>query len=195
MRRIGILDYGVGNVTSLAQAVRRVGAMPVLGVTPTDFANAWAIILPGVGAFDYAMDAIERGGWADYLRTRFVREDVRIVGICLGMQIMFESSEEGAAPGLGALPGSVRSLPDGECHVGWNRAGPPSWDHSEEQGEIYYFNHSYYVDCDADLIEATTAHAVELPAIVKSRNFVGLQFHPEKSQQAGHALLKEVLEV
>lgn len=191
--RVGIIDYGVGNVSSVLNAVRLAGHRAVVGAKAADFTGVSAMILPGVGSFPYAMAAMRAGGLDRFLRACYEQQEVKIIGICLGMQVMFEHSEEGNEEGLGILPGRVRALAGGRCHVGWNTVGRPSWEGSSNAEEAYYFNHSFYVDCAPELVQQTSNYLLELPAIVRSQQFSGTQFHPEKSQSAGAALLKELL--
>jgi imidazole glycerol-phosphate synthase subunit HisH len=191
--RVGIVDYGVGNVSSVVNAVRRAGHRAVIGANASDFIGVSAIVLPGVGSFPFAMSIIRAGGLDHFLRACYEQQEVKIIGICLGMQVMFDHSEEGDEVGLGILPGRVRALPEGRCHVGWNNVHKVAGDGEMEPMEAFYFNHSFYVDCDRALVQRTSEYVVEIPAVVRSQQFVGTQFHPEKSQLTGAALLEGLL--
>ena len=177
-RKIGIVDYGVGNVSSVANAIQRIGHRVVIGGKASDFTGTAAIILPGVGSFPFAMKVVREGGLDRFLAACYEQQDIKIIGICLGMQLMFEFSEEGAEEGLGILQGRVNALPNKQCHVGWNHVHPPSWDNPHGRQEAFYFNHSYYVECDRELVRQTADYVLELPAVVRSGQFYGTQFHP-----------------
>lgn len=198
---VGILDYGVGNIGSLSGALSRLGYRTNSGKTADDLAACDALILPGVGAMAYAMNALKQGGMAEFIRHSYLQGDKPIIGICLGMQLMFEHSQEGDVDALGLLPGHVRRLPQGTCHVGWNLCASPvgaaKGSRSQDWPQAaFYFNHSYYIDCHADIVTSYShLHGLPpLPAIVQSRSFTGLQFHPEKSQVAGADLLRHLIE-
>jgi glutamine amidotransferase len=193
-----IVDYGIGNLGSALKGFRHLGAEAVLSGEPRALGQAAALVLPGDGAFGAAMDELRGRGLLDRLLDA-VRAGTPLIGICIGMQVLFEESEEmGSHRGLGLLPGRVRRLPPGRPipHMGWNtlRARRP---HPVLEGlgpEPYvYFVHSYYCDAPDEVVVATTEYTVELPAIVGRGNVLGLQFHPEKSQAVGLRLLENAL--
>ncbi|HET8646630.1 MAG TPA: imidazole glycerol phosphate synthase subunit HisH [Vicinamibacteria bacterium] len=195
-----VVDYGIGNLGSALKAFRTLGAPAVLSGDPRALAAAAALVLPGDGAFGAAMDELRARGLLGPL-LEAVRAGTPLLGICIGMQLLLEESEEmGRHRGLGLLPGRVRRLPAGLAvpHMGWNTLRPRR-PHALFEGlgaEPYvYFVHSYYCQTDADLVLATTDYGQELPAVVGRGPVLGLQFHPEKSQAVGLRLLGNALRV
>jgi glutamine amidotransferase len=187
---IAIVDYGIGNLGSVTKAFRHVGAETVLTGDPAALAAADALVLPGDGAFGATMDEVRRRGLVPLLLD-FARAGKPLLGICIGMQLLFDESEEhGRHEGLGLLPGRVRRLdvPLPVPHMGWNRLSlrraHPLFDGIAD-GSHVYFVHSYYCDAAPDVALATTDHGIEFPAIVGRGNVLGAQFHPEKSQGVG----------
>jgi imidazole glycerol-phosphate synthase subunit HisH len=187
--KVGILDYGVGNIASLTGVLKKIGYQVCVGNTKESLSGVKAIFLPGVGSFDFAMRNLKHLKMDKFLRNRFNAQDVNVIGICLGMQIFFDHSEEGDCEGLGLIKGKVKRFSDKECHVGWNIA-KASNDHFISAESGYYFNHSYYVDCNKDEILATSKYQLDFPVIVNKNKFYGVQFHPEKSQDTGEKLIK-----
>jgi imidazole glycerol-phosphate synthase subunit HisH len=193
---IAIVDYGMGNLRSVQKAFEKIGATARVVPFPRDLANARGIVLPGVGAFGQAMDNLRAIGWIDPLRDACAR-GVPFIGICLGMQLLFESSEEmGQHEGLGILRGEVKRF-SGELKVpqmGWNqihiqRSSPLLRDVAE--GSYAFFVHSYYcAPRDSDIILATTEYGIEFASMVGRGNVFGAQFHPEKSQSVGLKMLE-----
>ena len=193
---ITIVDYGVGNLRSVQKALERVGATAVVSGDPAALDAAQGVVLPGVGAFGDAMDSLRARGLVEPV-LRQVEEGKPLLGICLGMQLLFEESEEmGRHPGLGLLPGRVVRFPAGELkvpHVGWNRLDAPQGDllAGVDDGAYAYFVHSYYVvPEDTTGILATTEYGVEFASVVGRGRLWGAQFHPEKSQEIGLRMLK-----
>ncbi|CAA9552147.1 MAG: Imidazole glycerol phosphate synthase amidotransferase subunit [uncultured Thermomicrobiales bacterium] len=190
---IAIVDYGAGNLRSISRALASQGAEAVISGDPRTVGSADAVILPGVGNAGHAMDTLGRLGLIDPLRA-VVRRGSPMVGVCLGMQLLFGHQEEGGGQGLGFLPGRVRRLagPVKVPHMGWNRARMVRDGQFGEAGDErdYYFVHSYVVEPDdpADVLAETT-YGEAFPSIVGRDNVVGFQFHPEKSGAAGLALL------
>jgi glutamine amidotransferase len=188
--RVAVIDYEAGNLRSVARALSAVGAEPVLTKSPREVLAADAAVLPGQGRCDQAMDSLRNLGMMDAIH-RLVREDRPFFGVCVGLQLLLDMSEEGNATCLGIVPGRVRKLPLGlkVPHMGWNDvniktshvffAGVP-------QGSYFYFVHSYYPDVanKAD-IAATTTYGVEFGCAVSRGNLVATQFHPEKSGAVG----------
>ncbi|CAG0981750.1 glutamine amidotransferase [Gammaproteobacteria bacterium] len=198
-----VANYGMGNVGSIANMIRKVGGEAVVTGDANSVAAAEKLVLPGVGAFDQGMRSLAEKGLADPLREAAAR-GAPILGICLGMQLMLECSEEGQLPGLGLVPGDVRRFPSGDGllrvpHMGWNRISikkaSPLFD-GDDDDRRYYFVHSYYVSCrdPADVV-ATTVHGREFVSAFQRGNLFGVQFHPEKSHRFGMALFRRFLAI
>ena len=188
-QKVGILDYGVGNIASLKGALEKLNLNVCIGNTESSLSSVDTIFLPGVGCFSFAMENLRQLKMDSFLQNRFDAQDTKVIGICLGMQIFFDHSEEGNSVGLGLMKGRVKRFSEKECHVGWNVASPVK-DTVISGNSGFYFNHSYYVDCKADLILATSIYQRNFPVIVNKNRFYGIQFHPEKSQNVGAQLLK-----
>lgn len=194
---VGIVDYGVGNLASVYHALRGMGyrcrvsrAFDVLSATDL-------LLLPGVGAFPAAMQALHECHLVEYLQ-RQARQGCPVVGICLGMQLLADTSTEfGLTAGLGLIPGRVSALANARWHIGWNTIevldAEPLLQASD--GQSLYFNHSYVFEPAREhQIGLVRLGAAPLTAAVRRGNVVGLQFHPEKSQTAGRQLLRNVIE-
>jgi len=187
---IAIADYGIGNLGSVTKAFRQAGAEVQLTGDPEALRRADALVLPGDGAFAATMEEVERRGLVPVLRE--ARDQGKpLLGICIGMQLLFEESEEhGRHRGLGFLPGRVRRF-EGELavpHMGWNVLRPRRPHRlldGMEEGSYVYFVHSYYCDAPEDVVIACSDYGREFPAVVGSGSVLGVQFHPEKSQQVG----------
>ncbi len=198
-----IIGTGIANVGSVVNMFRRLGDNPVVSGDPDTIATADKLLLPGVGAFDAGMAGLHSSGLAEALRLR-AREGVPILGICLGMQLLFNSSEEGVAAGLGLIPGVVRRLPADSPvgpvripHMGWSRleyCRPHGLTEGIGEEARFYFVHSYAVvpDDDGDIIGVST-HGSRFVSAVARQNVFGVQFHPEKSHRYGKALLGNFL--
>ena len=188
---IAIVDYGAGNLRSVAKALAKLGYMARVTSDPVAVAEAEAIILPGVGAAADAMENLRRLGLVDTLREA-VAQNKPFFGVCLGLQILFAASEEGGwHECLGVLPGTVRRLPPGPKtpHMGWNRVKQigdhPLWKKIPDDS-FFYFVHSYYVDPeDSSTVIGETEYGLTFPSVVARGNLVGTQFHPEKSGDTG----------
>jgi glutamine amidotransferase len=197
---IAILDYGMGNVRSIQNMLRRAGAASSITSSPADIDDATALILPGVGAFDEGMRRINRLGLRDLLNRVALVKRIPILGICLGMQLLTKSSEEGKLPGLGWIDATtIRFRFDHSCdelkvpHMGWNgvRVQRSHYVFDGIESPRFYFVHSYHVCCeDQTNVLATAQYGVEFTSAVVSGNIVGTQFHPEKSHKFGLSLLK-----
>jgi len=198
---LALIDYGAGNLRSVENALKAAGA-PDVAVTadPEAVRTADRIVLPGVGAFGACMGALSAlDGMIEALNERVVAQGTPFLGICVGMQLMANAGEEmGIYPGLGWIAGTVRQLPDAPGlkvpHMGWNDV-VPARDHPLVVPGEAYFLHSYAFDVadDAELI-ATTDHGGAVTAAIGRDNMLGVQFHPEKSQAYGLALLGRFLE-
>ena len=188
------MDYGLGNLGSVLKAFRHVGAPAELTADPAVLRRADALVLPGDAAFGAAMGEI-RGRGLDGLIGEAAAEGRWVLGICIGMQVLFEESDEhGRHRGLGLLAGSVRRLATGlpVPHMGWNRLRwprPHPLLEGIEPGRHVYFVHSYFCDAAPDIVVATTDYGRDFAAIVARDNVLGVQFHPEKSQAPGLRLI------
>ncbi|MDQ3692549.1 MAG: imidazole glycerol phosphate synthase subunit HisH [Chloroflexota bacterium] len=187
--RIAVIDYGAGNLRSIRRALEATGARVTITSDPTHLATADGIVFPGVGNAGAAMSRLRELRMPPAIHES-VAADKPFLGVCLGMQLLFEGQEEGKTEGLGLLPGNVRTLRGTvkSPQMGWNRVrfvkpGPLGNGGEEED---FYFVHSYVVDADnADDIMATTHYGEIFPAVVARDNVYGTQFHPEKSGAAG----------
>lgn len=198
---IAVVDYGRGNLYSLSHALFHIGVEHNVSENPGDIYAASAIVLPGVGAFADAMDALEARNLVKPLRDA-VSRDVPLLGICLGMQILAAASEEfGECRGLGVIPGSVRALPKPSNdqgvripNVGWRKLALRREDplvRGLQQGIMTYFVHSYgFFSADDAIMATSDVNGLAVPAIVRLRNVVGCQFHPEKSGPVGLKMLR-----
>lgn len=197
---IAIIDYGMGNLRSVQKGFERIGAQATVTRDPDVIAGADGVVLPGVGAFGACMDNLRSYGLVDVVR-RVVERGTPFLGICLGLQLLFEESEEfGPVRGLGLLRGRVvrfreRDDPDFRIpHMGWNqiraRQEAPAL-RGIADGSAVYFVHSYYVEpADPGLVAATTDYGGEFVSAVARDNLFACQFHPEKSQRIGLAILR-----
>ena len=200
---IAIIDYGVGNLFSLCSSLRRIGAEAIVTADSEVIRRADKLILPGVGAFADAAQKLRQSG-LDRLVKDQAAEGKEILGICLGMQLLFEESHEfGVHPGLGLLKGSViameGTLPAGLKipHIGWNAlrfCRESKLFRYVPEGECVYFVHSFYVDPSAESVVATAEYGREVTAAVQQGNIMGCQFHPEKSGEVGLNILRAFCE-
>jgi len=207
---LAIVDYGMGNAASIINMIRRVNTkmplQPCVSSDPADIQRASAIILPGVGAFDHAMQRLHDLSLTEVLIRRVRDDAVPFMGICLGMHLLFQSSEEGKLPGLGLLPGTVRRF-SGEAfssnslkipHMGWNQvtvAGNQHLFSGLEENSRFYFVHTYHVLCDDEThVAATCEYGYKFVCAVKHKNVFAVQFHPEKSHRFGMTLLKNFID-
>ena len=198
---IGIVDYGLGNISAFANIYKQLNVPFKPVKSADDFTAVSKLILPGVGAFDYAMQLLNESGMRDKLDDMVLNQKVPVLGVCVGMQIMADSSEEGVMPGLGWVSGSVRKIDVAKLthkptipHMGWNQVQPKKdidvfAGIDYEQG--FYFLHSYYFSADdKNDILAVADYAGEFSCAVHTDNIYGFQFHPEKSLLNGVTLLK-----
>lgn len=198
---IAIIDYDAGNIKSVEKALLSMGETPVLTRDPEVILQADHIILPGVGSFGDAMENLNKFGLIDVIHEAINRK-IPFLGICLGLQLLFESSEEtpGVA-GLGILKGKIVRIPEGPGlkipHMGWNflnvRDGASLFKGLEKEPYVY-FVHSYYLQAeDPKIVAATAEYGVTIHASVEKENVFACQFHPEKSSKTGLAILKNFL--
>ena len=195
---IAIVDYGVGNLHSVAKAFTRHGFQAMLTSDPKEIAAAAGVVLPGDGAFGAVMDNLRETGLID-VTLDAVRSGKPFLGICIGYQMMLDSSEESpGVKGLGLIPGTVRRFPQlpglKVPHMGWNdlhRVAPVPLLQDVKEGDMVYFVHSYY-PCPEDQTEgaAWTEYAAEFPAVYCKGNLMATQFHPEKSGKVGLTMIK-----
>ena len=196
---IAIVDYGVGNLFSLSASLAHLGLDSTVTADPTKIRAASQIILPGVGAFGDAMDKLNSTGLVPLLKEQAQQKP--LLGICLGMQLLFEqSSEYGTHQGLGLIPGKVEPLlPQVEPlglkvpHMGWNQLQiqrPDPFLKYFQNGEYVYYVHSFYATGCQDYLLAQSPYGVQVPGLVKNGKVYGAQFHPEKSGDAGLRLLR-----
>lgn len=195
--RIGLVDYGAGNLVSIEQALTAVGAEVAVVRDPAGFASTDALVVPGVGAAAPAMDRLREQGLVDPIRE-WVSRDRPYLGICLGLQLLFEGSDEDGAETLGVLPGRTVVLADAPTlpHIGWNqverRRAHRLFDSIPDRAD-FYFVHSYVGRPDpaawSDLVLAETSHGGRFASAVSSGSLVGVQFHPERSGTDGLRLL------
>jgi glutamine amidotransferase len=194
--RIAVVDYGAGNLVSIEQALTRVGARVTVARDPDAFAGADAIVVPGVGAAGPAMARLERYGLAQPIRA-WIAAGRPYLGICLGLQLLFEGSDEDGATTLGILAGRTRRLEGAPTlpHIGWNqverRREHPLFD-GVADGADFYFVHSYAgvpADDADDVVVATTEHGLRFASVVARGAILGVQFHPERSGDDGLAVV------
>ena len=202
---ITLANYGLGNIQAFANIYKRLNIPAAIASTPQDLRRAEKIILPGVGAFDWAMTRLNESGLRDTLEEMVVRKGKPILGICVGMQMMANRSDEGALDGLGWIDAEVKKFDSGAPaqkvllpHMGWNDVEPRG-NHglfrNLDTGARFYFLHSYYfVPQDNQQVIATTDYHGRYASGVRWGNVFGVQFHPEKSHQWGIQLLKNFAE-
>ncbi len=202
---IVIIDYGMGNLGSIRNMLKKIGAPAEISSEPAEISRAEKLILPGVGAFDHGMRSLADRGLIPLLNNLVLEEKRQILGICLGMQLLTQRSEEGCLPGLGWIAGETRRFrfPNGMGlkipHMGWNEVKPITGSPlfaGYEESPCFYFVHSYHVFCDdpADTL-STTFYGYEFVSAVKRGNIMGTQFHPEKSHKFGLRLLKNFVDL
>ncbi|HEX9947256.1 MAG TPA: imidazole glycerol phosphate synthase subunit HisH [Allosphingosinicella sp.] len=191
--KLAIVDVGCGNIGSVGIAFERFGIAPLVTAQAEEIASADKVVLPGVGAAGYAMEQIEARGLAPVLRG--LRQP--LLGICLGMQLLFESSEEEDIACLGLVGGRVRRLEPAPGrpvpHMGWSRLDVSEEDIGLRTGDYVYFAHSFACDPVPETV-ASADYGRDIPAVVRSANRLGAQFHPERSGEAGARFLRSWLD-
>jgi glutamine amidotransferase len=202
---IAIVDIGLGNVNAIANIYRRLNIQATIASTPQELEVADKIILPGVGAFDSAMKCLDESGLRSMLEKMVKEHNKPVLGICVGMQIMANRSDEGVMDGLGWVPGEVKKIDSianqslALPHMGWNdvvpRAGEKLFKGLQNDAR-FYFLHSYcFLSRNSEHVMATSEYKVNVCAGVNNGNVYGVQFHPEKSHQFGIILLKNFAEI
>jgi len=199
MTMISIVNYGVSNVGSMLNMMKKLGIDAKTISTPEEIRSAEKIILPGIGAFDHGMQTILEMGLAAPLKERVINDRVPLLGVCLGMQMLGRGSDEGTVPGLGLIDGYCkRFVPNGSAsiripHMGWNELAIRNRAGLMEglDGARFYFVHSYHFVCDDPADELASAqYGIDFTAAIHRSNVWGVQFHPEKSHRFGMALLR-----
>lgn len=200
---LGLVAYGLGNLRSVVNALTAVGADVRLVEEPSDLDRCGRLVLPGVGAFGDGMRRLEEGGWVPALQRAVQREGRRLLGICLGMQLLAEQGTEGEPrPGLGLVPGTVERLQSDDPrvripHMGWNEVRPAEGSHvfaGLGEQPTFYFVHSYAVHAPADAVAGLAFHGEDFAAALELDGIWATQFHPEKSQGAGLGVLRNFME-
>jgi glutamine amidotransferase len=203
---IAIIDYGLGNVLAFINVYKRLNIPVTVAKTAADLTGATKLILPGVGAFDHAMLRLEQSGMRQHIDRLVLQEGVPVLGICVGMQMLANSSDEGALSGLGWINGKVRKFDVATLahhtrlpHMGWNDVTPTvsgGLFAGLEQNARFYFLHSYFFDCQQpqDTL-AFSDYGIQFSSAVNHKNVYGVQFHPEKSHHFGSLLLKNFAEL
>jgi glutamine amidotransferase len=198
---ITIVDYGLGNIRAFLNVYRRLNVDVKTATSADELMGASKVILPGVGSFDHAMEQLGRSGMRETLDDLVLRQQVPVLGVCVGMQILARTSDEGTLPGLGWIDGRVRalgSLMSAEKlpvpHMGWNDVRPMLSNRLFDRldsGARFYFLHSYYFHCDREENTiAVTHYGTDFACAVNAANIFGVQFHPEKSHHDGARLLQ-----
>ena len=198
---IAIVDYGSGNVAAIADIYKRLKLPHVVTREHGELREAERYVLPGVGAFDTTMRCLEDSGLVALLNEQVIERGKKILGICVGMQILGSSSDEGSLPGLGWIPGHIRQIDASTIaeapklpHMGWNSvrlSAPSALFEGVDLDRGFYFLHSYYFDAaDPASVVATATCGTELPCAVTRGNVYGLQFHPEKGHSNGVAVFR-----
>jgi imidazole glycerol-phosphate synthase subunit HisH len=203
---ITIIDYGLGNISAFANVYERLNIPIAVAKTADGLKAATKIILPGVGAFDHAMSQLNKSGMRETLDELALGKQMPIIGICVGMQMLSISSDEGVLPGLGWIDGTVKKFDASALnsktklpHMGWNTINPNNDNPllvNFNNDSIFYFLHAYYFQCNKqnDTI-ATTEYGIQFTSALNHKNIYGVQFHPEKSHQWGIQLLKNFAEL
>ena len=202
---IAIINYGCGNADAFINAFKRLNVPAIIAKTVDEVENAKKIVLPGVGSFDYVMQSFNSSGLRGIVEKKVIEENICVLGVCAGMQIFADSSEEGNEKGLGWIKGNVRLFDTSKIkhttklpHMGWNTIKPQNSYLFKGLADFsrFYFVHSYYFDNHiAENIISTTDYGGTFTSAVNKNNIYGVQFHPEKSHQNGLMILKNFAEL
>ncbi|MGC9460075.1 imidazole glycerol phosphate synthase subunit HisH [Vibrio genomosp. F10] len=200
---ISIINYGMGNIGSVANIIKKVGGECEIITTPEEVVAASKLLLPGVGSFDAGMAALRASGLEEAIKYS-VSKHTPLLGICLGMQLLLDKSEEGVSTGLGLVSGSAKKFDTAKHgikvpHMGWNTVSvvkESALFAESDTGDRFYFVHSYLVECDDESDIATfSIHGERFVSSFEKQNILGCQFHPEKSHKFGMKLMKRFLEL
>ena len=200
MPNIAVINYGGGNTRSVTLALEKFGATPILATEPKHIENADSLVFPGQGANDPSMRNLRKSKLIDPI-LRFVESERPFLGVCLGLQLLFESSEEGTERGLGIFKGTVKKLPNNLKipHMGWNMVNFQKRNESLFElptNDYFYFVHSYYVvPAESSLICGTTEYGLEFCSAVTYKNVLAVQFHPERSGEVGLQIYKNYVSI
>lgn len=196
---IAIVDYGLGNIKAIQHIYKNLNLDCIVACDGKTLRNASRIILPGVGSFDFAMSLLEKSGMRETLDELVLTKNIPLLGICVGMQMLANFSEEGSLDGLGYIDGSVKRFNTSQVstyplpHMGWNSVEHSGQEHlfkNIKNTERFYFLHSYYFECTEEGQKTASAvYDVNFTCAVRNGNIHGVQFHPEKSHDAGITLL------
>lgn len=204
---IRIVDYGIGNIQAFLNLFKRVGIDAQRADTPESLRASTHLLLPGVGHFDQAMQRLNDSGMRPTLEDLVLGSKVHLMGICVGMQMLADGSDEGNLPGLGWIPGHVREFANNPLssnlpmpHMGWNELQPkgnnPLLSRGLDESAQFYFLHSYYFDAENKTdVAATASYGFHFDALVSKGNVHGVQCHPEKSHGWGEQLLRNFVEL
>lgn len=197
---IAIIDYGVGNIKAFSNIYKNLNIQHKIVKNINDFHNVSKLILPGVGSFDHAMISLKNSGMKEKLDELVLEKEMPVIGICVGMQMLAKSSEEGILEGLGWIDGVVKKFDKSKIkngplpHMGWNTLNIKKYNNifeNLEDNPRYYFLHSYYFECvNKNDVIATANYGEEFDCMVNHKNIYGIQCHPEKSHHNGIQLLK-----
>lgn len=196
-----IIDYGVGNLGSILNMLKRIGVSAIISSNENDIQNASKLILPGVGSFDYGIEQLEKYGFVDILNNKVLEENTCILGICLGAQLLAKTSEEGKKKGLGWIDMEVvrfkndKMPPDLKIpNMGWNdisiKKESPLFKDMHEDPRFYFVHSYHFMLKESDVILTTTQYGYEFVSAIEKDNIIGVQFHPEKSHKFGMRFLK-----
>jgi imidazole glycerol-phosphate synthase subunit HisH len=200
---IAIIDYGLGNVQAFKDVYNRLNVPVLIARSSKDLVNVTKLILPGVGSFDYAFMKLDESGMRKNIEDLVIDKKIPILGVCVGMQMLARSSEEGKLKGLGWIDAIVKRFDSTNGiilpHMGWNNVNPRSYGglyKNTKKDLKFYFLHEYYFDaCEESDVEATVNYEGEYVCSVRKGNIFGVQFHPEKSHHFGMQLLKNFAEI
>ncbi|MBE3129079.1 MAG: imidazole glycerol phosphate synthase subunit HisH [Actinobacteria bacterium] len=204
-KNIILIDYQVGNIGSIINMIKKIGYEAKLSDNQKEISSAEKLIFPGVGAFDEGMEKLNKSGLIPILIDKVINQKTPILGICLGMQLLTEKSEEGNLPGLGWIKGETKKFKFKEednlrvPHMGWNTVHPMRTNsifRDLEDNPRFYFVHSFYVDShDSNDVLGITNYGHDFASVIEKENIFGVQFHPEKSHRFGMKLLKNFIEL
>ena len=205
MDNILIINYDLNNITSISNVLKKIGHNPIISSDPSKLRSAAKIILPGVGSFDSAIKILENYGWKDRLREFVEKYEIPLLGICLGMQLLAESSDEGSPiEGLGLIKGNIKKLEKNNSnekvpHIGWNEVNQKKESiifQNIPNNTDFYFVHSYHYKINNhEEVLGETPYCGNFVSVINKSNIFGVQFHPEKSAKYGIQLLKNFINI